>query len=109
MESSISAPDLARRLLEPAPPLLLDVRQPEEHEFVALPDSRLLPLNELPDRAAAELAAWKDAEIVVYCHHGMRSQRAIAILRTLGFTRLCNLTGGIDAWSVEVDPSRRRY
>ena len=89
-----------------AKPLVLDVREPWEHEICSIPDSRLLPMQEIPARWQ-ELPA--DAAIVVVCHHGMRSQRALAILRTLGFTRLCNLTGGIDAWSVEVDPSRRRY
>ena len=108
MDGSISAPDLARRLGTPDAPRLLDVRQVEEHELVALPDSRLVPLGELFQRAP-ELADWKDEEIVVYCHHGMRSLRAIAIMESLGFTRLATLTGGIDAWSTQVDRSLPRY
>ena len=100
--------ELAARLTLPNPPRLLDVREPEEHAFAALPHSTLLPLSELAERAAA-IAAWKDDTIVVYCHHGIRSAHAIAHLRTLGFTRLHNLSGGLDRWSVEVDSNVPRY
>jgi len=90
------------------PPRLLDVRQPEEHELVALPDSTLIPLGQLVHRLG-ELESWKNEEIVVYCHHGIRSQQAISLMRQAGFTDLINLQGGIDAWSLEVDPSLPRY
>ena len=100
--------ELAARLVAPNPPRLLDVREPEEHAFAALPHSTLLPLSELAERAE-EIAAWKDDEIVVYCHHGVRSAHAIAQLRALGFLRLHNLSGGIDRWSVEVDSTVPRY
>ncbi|MFM8360203.1 MAG: rhodanese-like domain-containing protein [Verrucomicrobiota bacterium] len=99
---------LAERLRNPHPPALLDVRQPEEHAFCALPGSLLIPLGELPDRLD-ELAAWRDREIVVYCHHGVRSTHAIAHLRAAGFNRLWNLAGGLDRWSLEVDPATPRY
>lgn len=105
---TITPESLAARLTEPTPPALLDVRQPEEHVFCALPGSRLIPLDELPARAD-ELADWQDREIVVYCHHGIRSAHAIALLRHLGFQRLVNLTGGIDRWSRDVDPLLPRY
>jgi rhodanese-related sulfurtransferase len=55
---------------------------------------------------AAELP--RDADIVVYCHHGVRSAHAVAFLRAAGIAAR-NMTGGIDRWSVEVDPSVRRY
>ena len=100
--------ELAARLTLPNPPRLLDVREPEEHAFAALPHSTLLPLSELAERVE-NIAAWKDDEIVVYCHHGIRSAHAIAHLRTLGFTRLHNLSGGIDRWSVEMDCTVPRY
>jgi rhodanese-related sulfurtransferase len=73
-----------------------------------LPESRLIPLGELLERVE-ELEDWRDQEIVVYCHHGIRSAHAIAFLRTAGFTQLWNLTGGIDRFSEEVDPSIPRY
>jgi rhodanese-related sulfurtransferase len=87
---------------------LLDVRQPDEHDLVALPNSTLIPLNELPSRWA-EIQAWQDDPVVVYCHHGMRSLRATTFLRQMGFARATSLAGGIDRWSVEVDPSLPRY
>jgi rhodanese-related sulfurtransferase len=106
--SSLSPTELAARLRSPVPPHLLDVREAEEHAFCALPGSTLVPLSELAERAD-ELAAWKSEEVVVYCHHGVRSAHAIAFLRGQGFTRLTNLSGGIDRWSLEVDAQLPRY
>lgn len=108
MPASISARDLAVALQSTNPPRLLDVREREEHEFVNLPNSRLVPLGELYERAG-ELADWKDQSVVVYCHHGIRSQHAIAMLSQFGFTQLTNLSGGIDAWTTTVDPNLPRY
>jgi adenylyltransferase/sulfurtransferase len=106
--STISPAELAARLRAPAPPHLVDVREAEEHAFCALNGATLLPLTELGERFG-ELGAWKDDEIVVYCHHGVRSAHAIAFLRGQGFSRLTNLSGGIDRWSTEVDPQVPRY
>lgn len=100
--------ELAERLRLPNPPRLLDVREAEEHAFCALPGSTLLPLSEIAERTE-DIAGWKDAEVVVYCHHGVRSAHAIGFLRSQGFTRLSNLTGGIDRWSTDVDPAIPRY
>ncbi len=95
-------------LAAPNPPHLLDVREPEEFELVSLPHAKLLPLGQIPARYS-ELAEWKNAPVVVYCHHGIRSQHAIHFLRELGFGQLVNLSGGIDAWSREVDRAMPRY
>lgn len=105
---TITPVELATWLKEPSAPALLDVREPGEHDFCALPGSRLLPLGELAERVE-ELADWRDREVVVYCHHGVRSAHAIGILRHFGFTRLINLSGGIDRWSLELDPKTPRY
>jgi sulfur-carrier protein adenylyltransferase/sulfurtransferase len=56
-----------------------------------------------------EIDDWKNHEVVVYCHHGIRSGNAIAQLRAIGFTNLHNLSGGIDRWTSEVDPSLPKY
>ena len=108
--SCLTVIELAARLRTSHPPRLLDVREAEEHAYCALPGSTLLPLSELAERVN-ELAAWKEKEeeIVVYCHHGIRSAHAIGFLRGQGFTRLLNLTGGIDRWSAEVDSQVPRY
>jgi rhodanese-related sulfurtransferase len=88
------------------PPALLDVREPYEWTIARLPDAQLVPLDALPD-AVSTLDP--GAELVVYCHHGIRSAAAVTWLRERGFQRARNLTGGIDRWSREVDPSTRRY
>ena len=100
--------ELAEKLRSANPPRLLDVRQPDEHAFVALPDSTLIPLGELLARAD-EVEDWKSEEVVVYCHHGIRSAQAVDQLRAMGFTNVHNLSGGIDRWTSEVDPSVPRY
>jgi adenylyltransferase/sulfurtransferase len=87
---------------------LVDVRQPWEHELVRLPDDVLVPLAELADRAD-EIAPPVGALVVTYCHHGIRSLNAAAILQQLGHTNIASLAGGIDAWSQLIDPSVARY
>jgi adenylyltransferase/sulfurtransferase len=108
MSLQISPSDLAERLRSDKPPHLLDVREPEEHQLVALPNSTLIPLGQLAFRIG-EIEDWKDEETVVYCHHGIRSLNAIGQLKHFGFTKLRNLVGGIDRWSAEVDSSLPRY
>ncbi len=101
------APGALKVLLDRGPrPTLLDVRTPAERAICHLEGSRLIPLQELPERLA-ELDPGE--EIVVFCHRGIRSAQAVGLLRRRGFSRARNLTGGIDAWSVEVDPTLPRY
>jgi rhodanese-related sulfurtransferase len=100
--------ELAAKLRAGEPVYLIDVRQPWEHETAALPDSVLIPLNELPARAA-EVAPPAGARVVVYCHHGIRSLRGAAFLSRAGLADVASLAGGIDAWSREVDAAVPRY
>jgi rhodanese-related sulfurtransferase len=86
----------------------LDVREPDEIAYASIDGARSIPLRELPGRII-ELGLFKDREVVVYCHHGIRSQRAAQFLVQAGFSRVFNLTGGIDRWSLEVDSNVRRY
>jgi adenylyltransferase/sulfurtransferase len=85
---------------------LIDVRMPVEWQIAHLEGALLVPLPELEARAG-ELDS--SAPTVVYCHLGGRSAAAVRFLRTRGFARVANLTGGIDAWSLRVDPTMRRY
>jgi molybdopterin/thiamine biosynthesis adenylyltransferase/rhodanese-related sulfurtransferase len=85
---------------------LVDVREPYEWAIARLPDARLVPLNSLP-YALPTLNA--SSEVVVYCHHGMRSAAAVAWLQDQGVTNVKNLVGGIDRWAVDIDPALRRY
>jgi len=77
--------------------IMLDVRQPEEHEEKNIAHSLLIPLNELPDRLE-ELDNYKGREIIVYCRSGNRSGQAIHFLEASGYTKLKNLKGGMLAW-----------
>jgi rhodanese-related sulfurtransferase len=89
-------------------PVILDVRRPDEHAYAALAGSILIPLNELEARLD-ELKDVKDVEaIVVYCHHGIRSMSARMVLANHGFD-VTSLKGGLDAWSLEIDPKVPRY
>ena len=105
---SVSATELAGLLKLQDAPRLLDVREPEEFEMCALPGARLAPLGQIP-ALISQIADWKNEPVVVYCHHGIRSMHAIHFLTEAGFTDLANLSGGIDAWSREVDPNLPRY
>jgi rhodanese-related sulfurtransferase len=88
---------------------LVDVRQIKEWNFCKIDGAILAPLPELDARAQGELQPLKARRVVVYCHHGVRSLRAAAFLRQLGFENVHSLAGGIDAWSVIVDPGVPRY
>ncbi|HPF15790.1 MAG: sulfurtransferase [Planctomycetes bacterium] len=98
--------ELAERLQRGDKLVLLDVRQPGELEICCLPQVVAIPLGELTARYQ-ELDP--EAEIVCICHHGIRSARAAGFLAQVGFERIHNLTGGIDAWACEVDPKMARY
>jgi len=86
--------------------VLIDVREPFEYEIAHIEGSKLIPLGEIQNRTS-EMDPNKD--IVLQCHHGGRSMKALQILQSRGFKKLKNLTGGIDAWAERVDPSMARY
>lgn len=86
---------------------LIDVREPSEHRTAKIEGSELNPLGQIANWAN-ELTD-KDEEIVLHCHHGMRSDRACQYLAAQGFTNVKNLIGGIDEWSLKVDLSVPRY
>jgi sulfur-carrier protein adenylyltransferase/sulfurtransferase len=85
---------------------LLDVREPNEWNIVHLDGAKLAPVNSITQHANELNTA---DEIVLYCKTGVRSARALAQLRQLGFRKLWNLKGGITAWAEDVDRSLPRY
>ena len=87
-------------------PIILDVREPQEYQINKIAGSTLIPLGELPQRYQ-ELDP--DKEIVTHCKMGQRSAKAADFLRTVGFTKVKNLRGGILAWIDQVDPSQPKY
>ena len=102
----LSATELKNKIQQGNTVFLLDVREPHEFQYASIADSVLIPLNKIPQRLA-ELDPKQD--IVVICHHGMRSQQAANYLERSGFNMIANLKGGIDAWSCDVDGSVPRY
>ena len=104
----ISPLELQDQLNSEHPPHLLDVREEFEHDIVALPGACLIPLGQIAERYH-EIESWKNQSIVVYCHHGIRSQHAIGFLSSVGFEQLTNLQSGIDGFAVNADPSLPRY
>jgi rhodanese-related sulfurtransferase len=87
-------------------PVLLDVREPWEHDKARIAGSVLIPMRELPARIE-EID--DDREVVAICHHGGRSMQVAMFLEKQGFKRVHNLVGGIDAWSRTVDPAVPLY
>jgi adenylyltransferase/sulfurtransferase len=103
---SISVLELKRKLDAREAVTVIDVREPFEYEIGKIAGSKLIPLGELEGRLAE---VPQDGTVVMQCHSGMRSEQAAWILRQAGFANVYNLEGGIEAWSVEVDPTVPRY
>ena len=106
MIATITPRELRDRLGKGENLFLLDVREPWEYALAKLEGSQLIPLGTLP-QSLGKLD--RNAEIVAYCHHGMRSADAVGFLLQQGFPQVKNLVGGIDAWSVQVDSTVPRY
>lgn len=106
MIEELTARQVAERLREPDPPLLVDVREPWEHQTAAIVGAYHVPLGVLPSRVD-ELP--RDRAIVLHCHHGGRSMQAARWLEAHGYPWLANMDGGIDAWSQTVDEAVPRY
>lgn len=105
----ISVQETQRRLVAGGGNLrLVDVRDPDEYAYCHLSGAELIPLATLPSDAATRLPD-RDAQVLVYCHHGMRSARAAEMLRQLGYKNAQSVAGGIDLWSREIDPAIPRY
>ena len=102
----ITAVELKKKLDAGEKPFILDVREPNEYQINRIPGSVLIPLGELP-RRYQELP--KDREIISQCKMGNRSAKAMDFLKTVGFTNVKNLKGGILDWVDKVDPSQPKY
>jgi sulfur-carrier protein adenylyltransferase/sulfurtransferase len=104
----ISVIEARQRLAEAHPPRLIDVREADEFEFARIAGAELLPLSQWPAIASDQLVD-PAQPLLIHCHHGGRSGRAVEFLLRHGFTDVTNVAGGIDAWSQEIDPSVPRY
>lgn len=102
----VTVEEAQRLLAGPNPPVLIDVREPDEHALCRIEGARLIPMNTVPARLA-EIP--QDVPVLVQCHHGGRSMKVTQFLRAKGYARVSNVKGGIDAWSLKVDPQVPRY
>lgn len=106
MDYEISAADAAA-LLKANGARLIDVREMWEFSTTRIDGSLLIPMGDVPSRAHQELDP--EERLVIVCHHGIRSMNVTVWLRNQGFEQAQSLRGGIDAWSLEVDPAVTRY
>lgn len=102
----IAPSELKQKLDAGEKPVIVDVREPWENQICAIAGSKLVPLNTV----AANVKSFEGAgEIVLYCHHGMRSLNAAAFLRGRGIEGARSLTGGIERWATEIEPGMAHY
>lgn len=105
---TLTAPELAAWLADDTrpKPVLVDVREPWEFQTCHIEGSVPIPMNSIPTRM---VDLDEDAEIVCVCHHGTRSMQVAAYLERNGFSHVTNLTGGVHAWALQVDPGMPTY
>ncbi|GCA95587.1 rhodanese-like domain-containing protein [Microcystis aeruginosa] len=109
--TEISVHELALRLADHDPNLqLIDVREPEEVAIASVASFTILPLSQYREWSPTIATQFNpQAETLVICHHGMRSLQMCQWLQSQGFTNVKNINGGIDAYSLLVDPNIPRY
>jgi rhodanese-related sulfurtransferase len=88
---------------------LIDVRQPDEYALTRIAGAELIPMDTVPGRLNHLESLADEGTLIVYCHHGIRSANVVNWLRNQGIEACQNLSGGIDRWSLEADPSTPRY
>lgn len=103
---AITVQDLQQQLQSATPPFVVDVREASEYDICHLENAKLIPLGQIPERFA-EIP--KDRPVVIHCHHGGRSARAVAFLQGQGYANVVNLTGGIHDWATLIDNKMRTY
>ena len=102
----IAPQELKQKLDQSTEIVLIDVREPWETQLGVIAGAKLIPLNSIP----VNMEIFANAEeVIIYCHHGMRSLNAATWLRSQGVDGARSLTGGIERWSTEIDPKVPRY
>ena len=104
----VEAEEIARSMSSENPPLIIDCREPSEVATASVDGTLNIPMGEISSRLP-ELEAHAERDIVVMCHHGVRSLQVVAFLREAGFENPRSLAGGIDRWSLDIDTSVPRY
>jgi rhodanese-related sulfurtransferase len=101
--------DIQRRIAAGEKLLLVDVREPAEFQVARIPGAELIPMRTVPAQLQRLEAAADDSTVIVYCHHGVRSLNVVNWLREQGVSGCQSMAGGIDRWSLQIDPSVPRY
>ncbi len=104
----LSVQDVQQLQQQQADFLLLDCREQEEYDTARIEGAVLIPMSELMKRVS-ELDPHRQRQLIVHCHHGKRSLQVATWLRQQGFDQAQSMSGGIDLWSVEIDPAVPRY
>lgn len=105
----VTPADVRRRLDAGESLHLIDVRQPEEFAIARIDGSELIPMNTVPNELQSLEAKAEEATLIVFCHHGVRSANVVNWLRGQGVANTQSMAGGIDLWSIQIDPSVPRY
>jgi rhodanese-related sulfurtransferase len=109
LPTEISPQDILRRTAAGEPLVLIDVREPEEFAITCIEGATLIPMGTVPGSLQQLEAKARLCTLIVFCHHGVRSLNVVHWLRQQGVPACQSMAGGIDAWSVLVDPSVPRY
>ena len=105
----ITPQDVKRRLTAGEKLFLIDVREPAEFALARIDGAELVPMRTVPAELARLDALTDEGALIVYCHHGVRSLNVANWLREQGVSDCLSMAGGIDRWSLEIDPSVPRY
>jgi rhodanese-related sulfurtransferase len=105
----VTPADVKRRMETGEKIALVDVREPFEFQQARIEHAELIPMGSVPSALQQLEGKADEATLVLYCHHGARSLQVAHWLREQGIHACQSMTGGIDRWSLEVDPSVPRY
>jgi len=105
----VTVEDVKRRLDLGEKLALIDVREPFEHEVARIEGADLIPMQTVPEHLQALQDQARETPVIVFCHHGVRSLNVVNWLRHHGVEQSWSMAGGIDLWSVAIDPTVPRY
>ena len=109
MDFEIAPAEVKRRLDTGEKLHLIDVREPHEYAVARIEGSELIPMRQVPGELQTLEARADEGLLIVFCHHGVRSLNVVNWLRNQGIEACQSMAGGIDAWSLGIDPSVPRY
>ena len=109
LPAEVTPQEVKRRVDAGAAVHLIDCREPHEFQIARIEGAELIPMRGIPAELGALESRSQQGTLIVYCHHGVRSMRVVQWLREQGIEACQSMSGGIDAWSIAIDPSVPRY